>query len=132
MCARSDNDRQAHSPRRLLDHPILGPLPPAATVHFILDGMPVAGRAGEPIVAALLATGIRVFRTMPRFGEARGGYCLVGRCSDCLITVDGITNVRACLEPVREGASVVTQRGIGSWSSALDGSVGSEPMDRPA
>ena len=98
---------------RVRDHPRLGPLPDAPGVRFTFDGRPLAGRAGEPIAAALLAAGVRVFRTMPRTGEARGGSCLVGRCADCWVVVDGEPNVRACLEPVRDGMAVRTQRGLG-------------------
>ncbi len=115
---RGDDNRENAS-RRILDHPVLGQLPPVPEVRFTLDGVPLTGRDGEPIAAALLASGVRVFRTMPRFGEARGAYCLVGRCADCLMTVDGVPNVRACLEPVREGAVVVTQIGVGTWNHRL-------------
>ncbi len=129
MTDADENTSQASVPWCLLDHPILGPLPPAAQVSFTLDGMPMVGRDGEPFAAALLAAGVRVFRTMPRSGEMRGEYCLVGRCSDCLMTIDGVTNVRTCLEPVRAGARVVTQRGVGSWGSSGDGSSENEPVD---
>jgi hypothetical protein len=108
----------ASTARRIETHPILGPLPEAATVRVILDGRPLAARAGEPIAAALLAAGVRVFRTMPVAGEARGGYCLVGRCADCLMTVDGELNVRTCLTPVRDGMRIVTQHGLGEWDAA--------------
>ncbi len=108
----------ASSERRIEHHPILGPLPAAASVRVAFDGRPLAARAGEPIAAVLLAAGVRVFRTMPGAGEARGGYCLVGRCADCLMTVDGELNVRACLTPVRDGMRIVTQRGLGEWDAA--------------
>ena len=105
--------------RRVRAHPILGPLPEAATVRVTFDGRPIVARTGEPIAAALLAAGVRVFRTMPNGGEARGGYCLVGRCSDCLMIVDGELNVRACVTPVRDGMRIATQRGLGEWDAAL-------------
>ncbi len=98
--------------RRVADHPLLGPQPAAAEVAFTFDGAPVAARAGEPLLAALLAAGIRSVRTMPATGERRGGWCLVGRCTDCLIVVDGVPNVRACVEPVRAGMLVQTQHGL--------------------
>jgi hypothetical protein len=80
---------------RLKAHPILGDLPPVPLIEFTFDGEAVAGREGEPIAAALFAAGYRVLRTMPRFGDARGGYCMIGRCTDCLVVVDGIPNVPA-------------------------------------
>jgi predicted molibdopterin-dependent oxidoreductase YjgC len=32
----------------------------------------------------------------------------MGICFECVVTVDGVPNVRACLEPVRNGMDVVT------------------------
>ncbi len=98
---------------RIDAHPILGDLPPRPLVAFTFDGASVEGRAGEPIAAALFAAGYRVLRTMPRFGDARGGYCMIGRCADCMVVVDGIPNVPACLTPISAGLVVRTQRGLG-------------------
>ena len=98
---------------RIRDHPVLGPLPPAAEVTIAFDGRPIGARAGEPIAAALLAAGVRVFRTMPGSGESRGGWCMVGRCADCLVVVDGRPNVLACVTPVATGMRVETQQGLG-------------------
>ena len=98
---------------RIDAHPILGNVPTAPFVTFTFDGLPVQGREGEPIAASLLAAGIRVLRTMPRFGDARGGFCMVGRCTDCMVVVDGVPNVRACITPVAADLSVRSQRGLG-------------------
>ena len=102
---------------RIAAHPILGDLPPRPLVEFAFNGAAVEGRAGEPIAAALFAAGYRVLRTMPRFGDARGGYCMIGRCTDCMIVVDGIPNVPACLTTVIAGLAVRTQRGLGESES---------------
>src|SRR5215207_2714785 len=106
---------------RITAHPILGDLPPVPIVEFTFDGSAVSGRDGEPIAAALLAAGYRVLRTMPRFGDARGGYCMVGRCTDCLVVVDGIPNVPACRTPVSAGQVVRIQHGLGE---AVSGEAG--------
>jgi hypothetical protein len=55
---------------RLASHPLLGPRPSAPLVSFTVDGRSLTGRRGEPILAALLANGLRVCRTMPQGGEA--------------------------------------------------------------
>lgn len=91
---------------------------PTNFVSFSFDGVPIVGRPGEPLAAALIAGGVRVFRTMPKTGEPRGGYCFVGRCADCLVIVDGVPNIRACLEPVREGMRVLPQHGLGANACA--------------
>ncbi len=105
-------ERGAAARRRVVDHALLGPLPAAEAIALTFDGQPVEARAGEPLLAALLAAGIRSVRTMPNGGERRGGWCLVGRCTDCLVVVDGVPNVRACVEAVRAGMRVETQHGL--------------------
>ena len=98
---------------RIDTHSILGDRVAAPPITFTVDETPIEGREGEPIAVSLLAAGIRVLRTMPRFGEARGGYCMIGRCTDCMVVVDGIPNVRTCVTPVSTGLDVRTQRGLG-------------------
>jgi hypothetical protein len=121
-----------HGSRRLDTHPLLGRRPPAEEVAFAFDGRPLTGRAGEPILAALLAAGVRVCRTMPGSGEARGGFCLVGRCPDCLMVIDGEPNVRTCVTPLRAGMQVATQIGLGTRSgSATAATAGGANGDAP-
>jgi predicted molibdopterin-dependent oxidoreductase YjgC len=100
---------------RIADHPILGPLDTSQTVTITVDGQDLTALAGEPIAATLLAHGITVCRTAPDSGELRGPFCAVGRCPDCLMTVDGELNVRTCVTPVRDGMRVETQAGLGEW-----------------
>jgi predicted molibdopterin-dependent oxidoreductase YjgC len=106
-----------HGAVRISAHPILGDLPQGRRIDFTFDGAVVAGREGEPIAGALFAAGYRVLRTMPRFGDARGGYCMIGRCTDCMVVVNGIPNVPACLTPVTAGLDVRTQRGLGETAA---------------
>ena len=107
-------DSVSHGARRLdrAEHP--GSNEAADTVEFTFRGERCSGCEGEPLLAALLAAGVRVLRTMPKSGEARGGYCLVGRCTDCLVAVDGRTNVRACVTPLAAGMRVEPQVGVGA------------------
>ncbi len=102
-----------HGAARLAPDPLSGPLAPATLALCSFDAREVVGREGDPLLAALLAAGVRVLRTMPRTGETRGGYCLVGRCTDCMVVIDGRPNIRACVTPLRPGMRVETQVGIG-------------------
>ncbi len=77
-------------------------------------------RPGEPVAVALLAAGVRIFRTMPHTGEARGCYCMVGRCTDCLMVVDGQPNVRTCVTLAEPGMRVQTQHGLGTATWETD------------
>lgn len=85
---------------------------------ILVDGEEVTAYEGESIAVALLASGRRFTRWTARAGEPRGYFCGIGVCQDCLVTVDGLPNVRACMTPVRDRLRVETQRGLGDWSAA--------------
>ncbi len=76
-------------------------------ISFSVDGEPCAAYPGDTIAAALYACGIRAWRRA-RSGEARGLLCGMGVCLDCLVTVDGVPNQRACQVEVRAGMAVMT------------------------
>lgn len=101
---------------RVENHPILEPLAPAGTVTIFVDGKPYPALDGEMIAAALLANGISVFRYTARKHTPRSIFCGIGRCTDCMMTVDGIPNVRTCITPVRSGMRIETQHGLGRWA----------------
>jgi predicted molibdopterin-dependent oxidoreductase YjgC len=82
---------------------------------IFVDGAEVRAYEGESIAAALVASGRPFTRWTARTGEPRGYFCGMGVCQDCLLTVDGLPNVRACVTPAREGMRVESQRGLGDW-----------------
>ena len=88
-----------------------------SAIRFSFDGIEMTGQPGDTIAAALFANGVRVFRTMPKTGRGRGGFCFAGRCSDCQMIVDGIPNVMACVTPLRADMRIETQHGVGEWGS---------------
>jgi len=77
------------------------------------DGKEITALAGEPIAAALAAAGIRVHRYTAERSEPRGIFCAIGQCTDCVMTVNGVPNVRTCITPVVAGMVVETQHGAG-------------------
>ena len=83
----------------------------AGSVPVTIDGKPFAARDGDTVAATLFAAGVNACRTTPVSGEARGPYCMMGVCFDCLVTIDGVGSRQGCLVPVREGMKVETQRG---------------------
>ncbi|HEY7609130.1 MAG TPA: (2Fe-2S)-binding protein [Alphaproteobacteria bacterium] len=83
----------------------------AATLTVTVDGEPVAARAGDTVAAALLAAGKLRFRDTPVTGAARGPYCMMGVCFDCLVAIDGVGNRQACMVPVANGMAIETQTG---------------------
>ncbi len=75
-------------------------------VTFTFDGKRVEALAGDTIGSALYAAGRRTFSRSFKYHRRRGLMCCAGHCPNCLVAVDGSPGVRACTEPVREGARV--------------------------
>ena len=100
---------------RITEHPILSEWVEKKEITFFFDGKPLKAYEGEPIAAALMAYGIRTIRKTLKKGRSRGVYCAIGRCTDCIMTVNGTPNIRTCITPVQEGIKVETQTGCGSW-----------------
>jgi sarcosine oxidase subunit alpha len=92
-------------------------------LSFQLGGRPVTGFAGDTIASALFASGRRVFSRSFKYHRPRGLLCCSGRCPNCLMTVDGVPNVRVCVEPLRDGADVRAQNVVGSLDRDLLGVV---------
>lgn len=78
----------------------------AQPLRFVLDGRDVEGVEGDTVASALLALGVRAFRRNPATGEARGPFCLIGACFECLVEIDGLPGRRACLTTLRAGMRV--------------------------
>jgi predicted molibdopterin-dependent oxidoreductase YjgC len=104
---------------RVLDHPILGKAKLGRPITIEVDGCSIPAFEGEPIATALLAAGYRVFHRTVKKGEPRGVYCAIGRCTDCVMIVDGRPNVRTCVTPAIDGMKVQTQLGLGAWKEAM-------------
>ncbi|MGW7823231.1 (2Fe-2S)-binding protein [Streptomyces puniciscabiei] len=83
----------------------------AFTVSF--DGRPLAALPGQTVAAALWAAGVTSWRSTRGAGRPRGVFCGIGVCFDCLVTVNGQANQRACLLPARPGDVIRTQEGTG-------------------
>jgi predicted molibdopterin-dependent oxidoreductase YjgC len=96
----------------ITDHPILK-FTRGKKVKFYFEDKEVEGYESQPIAAALHAAGIRVLSYSTRHNRPRGFFCAVGKCSSCLMEVDGRPNVMVCMEPLRSGMKVRRQKGKG-------------------
>jgi hypothetical protein len=56
----------------------------------------------------LLGAGQRQWR-ITAAGAPRGVFCGIGVCFDCLVEVDGLRDVRACLRRAQDGDVVARQ-----------------------
>ena len=99
---------------RIKNHPILGETEEKKEVTFLYDGKTLKGYEDEPIAAALRVAGVMTHRYTKKRHEPRGVFCAIGRCTDCVMIVDGKPNIRTCITPLKEGMVVETQYGVSS------------------
>lgn len=83
-------------------------------VAFTYNGRAIRAFAGDTVASALYASGVTILSRSFKYHRPRGLLCAAGRCPNCLVTVDGVPNVRACTTPVREGMAVRSQN---AWPS---------------
>jgi predicted molibdopterin-dependent oxidoreductase YjgC len=72
-------------------------------IVITFDGRRIEAVAGDSVGAALARAGVRAWRTTRRGRRPRGLFCGIGVCYDCLLTVDGSADQRACLVPAVDG-----------------------------
>jgi len=97
---------------RIAQHPVLE-FARGREFEFTFEGRTLKGYEGETIAAALAANGVRLLRHSEKLGRPRGFFCAVGKCSSCLMVVDGRPNTMVCMEVLRPGVRVERQAGRG-------------------
>lgn len=78
-------------------------------VQILLEGKPVRAFRNESVAVGLYASGHRVLSRSIKYHRPRGFFCLEGHCGACLVRIDGVPNLRACMEPCRDGMTVEAQ-----------------------
>ena len=96
---------------RIDDHPILS-FSESETFTFTFQGREITARKGETVAAALHNRGVFELSRSGDKGRGRGLFCSIGKCSSCLMKVDGVPNVRTCITMAREGMEVEKQDGF--------------------
>ena len=77
-------------------------------VTILVNGKPIVAYSGEMLLAALITEGYRSLRRSPVDNNPRGGFCGMGICRECLVSVDGVPGIRACMTTVKDGMEVET------------------------
>jgi sarcosine oxidase subunit alpha len=77
----------------------------------------------ESVAAAALASGTRILSRSLKYHRPRTFFCLEGHCSGCLVRIDGVPNLRACLAPCAAGTEVIGQNAFPSAEVDLLGAV---------
>ena len=72
-----------------------------------VNGRSLAATPGETVLAALTAAGFRVLKKSNVRGEARGAFCGMGVCYECLVTINGVPKQRSCMAEVAENMEII-------------------------
>jgi len=77
-------------------------------IEVIINGRKVQAFEGELVSTILTSEGITVFGRKAETGRPCGVYCGMGVCYECLVTIDGTANLRACQTPAAGGMVIDT------------------------
>jgi sarcosine oxidase, subunit alpha len=87
----------------------------ALPVSFYLDGRRLNAFKGDTIGSAMAGVGVMLTGRSFKYHRPRGLYCMTGSCGNCLVTVNGEPNVRACTRTVEPDLQVTRQN---AWPTA--------------
>jgi sarcosine oxidase subunit alpha len=93
---------------RIRSHPIID-FKKRKDLPFYFQKKKIVGEEGDTIASALHAAGVRTLTTSLKHDSPRGFFCGIGKCSSCLMRVNGVPNVRTCIAPLKEGIIVEMQ-----------------------
>jgi predicted molibdopterin-dependent oxidoreductase YjgC len=71
-------------------------------INIVVNGREVVAYEGETVLAALIAAGLRTLRMSHAHREGRGPFCGMGICYECLVSINGRANQRACMTEVED------------------------------
>lgn len=76
-----------------------------------IDGEAIVAFSGESVASVILRQNAAWAKTTPISATYRAPYCMMGVCFDCLLEIDGVKSVQACLTTVRQGMVIKRQEG---------------------
>jgi predicted molibdopterin-dependent oxidoreductase YjgC len=76
-------------------------------IHIRVNGRTVKAVPGETVLAALTADGYKVLKKSNVRGEARGPFCGMGVCYECLVTIDGVPKQRSCMVEAQDSMEIL-------------------------
>ena len=77
-------------------------------VTLSVNGQEISAYKGETLLAALIAAGYKKLKKSPLNEEPRGALCGMGVCFECIVTVDGVPNIRSCMTEVENNMEIET------------------------
>jgi sarcosine oxidase subunit alpha len=86
-------------------------------IRFTFNGREIKAREGQSVAAALLAADVTMLTRSSKYRRPRGIHCAAGHCPNCMLRIDGIPHVRACMRAVEAGMTVETE---GATAARID------------
>ena len=86
--------------------------------QILIDGHPAKAFAGETVAAVLMTAGKRIFTQPSQYNLHRTLFCGMGICHQCLVTVNGVRDVRGCMTLIEAGMTVETKLPTGPTGDA--------------
>lgn len=83
----------------------------ARPIELSVNNQKVTCYPHDTVATALLAADQVACRTSVVTGQARGPFCMMGVCYECLVTIDGQPNQQGCMTRVRAGMVITFQHG---------------------
>ncbi|MDO9087046.1 MAG: (2Fe-2S)-binding protein [Anaerolineaceae bacterium] len=80
-------------------------------VEIMINQNKVTAFEGELVSTVLHEEGITTFNRKHKTANSSGIYCGMGICYECLVTINGVPNVRACQTPVENMMVIETGDG---------------------
>jgi thioredoxin reductase len=102
---------------RIRTHPIID-FKKRKQLPFFFQKKKIVGEEGDTIASALHAAGVKTLTTSLKYESPRGFFCGIGKCSSCLMRVNGVPNVRICIAPLMEGIQVEMQEKLAELPDA--------------
>lgn len=75
-------------------------------IRLFVNSREVDAYQGETVLAALVAAGLKTLGKSLHRHEARGFFCGMGVCYECLVTINGRPNQRACMTEVKNDMEI--------------------------
>ncbi|MHA1917746.1 MAG: FAD-dependent oxidoreductase [Candidatus Ranarchaeia archaeon] len=104
--------------RRIKNHPIID-FDRGEKVAIKFDNKEVEAYTNETIASSLFASGFDIFSRSIKYHRPRGMFCAIGKCASCMMTVNGIPNVRTCDVYCKDNMKIESQNSWGSVKNDL-------------
>jgi sarcosine oxidase subunit alpha len=113
---------------RIRSHPIIE-FTKRKDIPFTFQKKEIVGEEGDTIASALHAAGVRILTKSLKYDSPRGFFCGIGKCSSCLMRVNGVPNVRTCIAPLQDGIVVEMQEKLAELPDATFSGVPKKTLD---